>query len=156
MLPPSISHSGSRSSSVSRLSLDDLREKFLTQERAMKDARLTVQVFNKLNLNTLKVDDEECIFDGNWDESDYEGLLSDSDDFDSEDGEKEMSSSATSLDGDEDEDEDENVAGPAYGREWLLNRCLKYLSRGSNTMDIDELTRTLETALLSPSGGLCS
>ncbi|KAK9491575.1 Sec63 Brl domain-containing protein [Lipomyces doorenjongii] len=154
MSPPSISHSGSRRSSVSRLSLDDLCEKFLAQERAMKDARLTVQVFNKLNLNTVKVDDDEWVFDGNWDESDYEGLLSDSDDYDSEDDEKEMSSSVTSLDGDEDEDEDEdeNVAGPAYGREWLLNRCLKYLSRGNNTMDVDELTRTVETALLSPSG----
>ncbi|KAK7206302.1 Sec63 Brl domain-containing protein [Myxozyma melibiosi] len=138
-------------------SIEALQSSFLAQFQAMKEALDEIKSVKSdgsidAAASAVEIEDDNATVDdtkladleGFLSESDYETDFVDVDDFD-----EGNFSSATSAD-----DADSDGASGSHGREWLMNRCLDYLTSKNNTMDIEELMGSLESILTSKSSDL--
>lgn len=138
------------SQSKANTSVEALQSSFLAQIKAMQDALSQIKELKLIETHGQSIEAQiEEAANEDLHQGTYEGFLSDSDydteyAYDGGDDSYGNDSSATSAD-----EAESGSSRASHGREWLMNRCLEYLSKTKNTMDIDELSGTLESILTS-------
>ncbi|KAK9464687.1 Sec63 Brl domain-containing protein [Lipomyces arxii] len=116
---------------------DVLLKEFLAQFKQMEDDQAQFSANLLDDSATIDINDTRHELDEDLDDDKYDGFFSETE-SDSGDEFSDVVLSAAS--------DDESVS---YGHDWLVDQCVKYLSRkeGQETMDIEQLVTALEEAL---------